>query len=217
MEHGKILQELADTVVSLDADRACGLTAQALREGVPPLSILEDGLAKGMQTIGAQFAAGEAFLPELLEAALVFRGALELVTPALKAAGAQPQKVGRLLIGTVHGDIHDMGKNIVSSLAQVAGFEVFDLGVDVPVSTFVEKTRELRPDVLGMSAMLTTTQQMMPAVIQALKEAGLRDGVKVIVGGAPVNLDWARQIGADAYGADATDAMARLRELVRSS
>jgi methanogenic corrinoid protein MtbC1 len=110
-----------------------------------------------------------------------------------------------------------MGKNIVSSLAQVAGFEVFDLGVDVPVSTFVEKTRELQPDVLGMSAMLTTTQQMMPTVIQALKDAGLRDQVKVIVGGAPVNPAWAHQIGADAYGADATDAVARLRELVRPS
>jgi corrinoid protein of di/trimethylamine methyltransferase len=217
MEHEKILQGLADTVVSLDADRARGLTSQALREGVPPLSILEDGLAKGLEDIGAQFAAGEAFLPELLEAAQVFQSALELVTPALVAADAQPRKVGRLLIGTVHGDIHDMGKNIVSSLAQVAGFEVFDLGVDVPVSTFVEKTRELQPNVLGMSAMLTTTQQVMPAVIQALKEAGLRDKVKVIVGGAPVNHDWARQIGADAYGADATDAVARLRELVRPS
>jgi len=199
--------------VAGEAERVLPLLRQALADGVGPALLLQDGLIAAMDEVGRRFEGGECFLPEMLLSARVMKAAVEVLRPHLVTARVEP--IGRIVIGTVHGDVHDIGKNLVGMLLEGAGFEVFDLGSDVPPARFVEAVGRHRPGFLGLSSLLTTTMPNMGRTIAALAEAGLRDAVRVAVGGAPVTERAARQMGADLYAATATEAAERLREAAR--
>jgi 5-methyltetrahydrofolate--homocysteine methyltransferase len=184
---------------------------KALDEGLSPSDILDTGLLPGMNEVGDRFERGEMFVPEVLLAAKAMHDGLQVLRPHLVATGAKP--VGKIVLGTVKGDIHDIGKNLVGMMCEGAGFEVINLGFDVDPEKFVEAVKENQPDIVGMSAMLTTTMIAMGYTIKALEEAGLRDKVKVIIGGAPVDSETVDRIGADGYaynGPTATELAKRL-------
>jgi len=209
-----LLSRVRGAIAELDGELTRRLVEEALRAGCSPLAVVEEGLRPGMWEVGERFERGEYFLPELIAAADVFNGVMgELLLPLLEAS-RQPSGMGRVVIGTVRGDIHDIGKNLVAVMLRVNGFEVVDLGVDVPPEKFVEAVKAYRPDILGMSALLTTTMLEMRNVIDALRAAGLRDKVKVIIGGAPVTEEFAREIGADAYARDAVEAVEKCKRLL---
>jgi corrinoid protein of di/trimethylamine methyltransferase len=203
----QILSDLREAVLYFDPDDARRLAQKALEMGVDPVTALEEGLAKPLREVGDRFGTGEAFITELIAAAQAMEAGAEILNREIVRRGATRKKVGRFLIGTVEGDIHSIGKNIVATMLSTAGFEVIDLGTDIPTQTFVDNVREHRPDILGLSSLMTTTMTKQREVIEALKEAGLRDGLKIIVGGAPVTEDWVREIGADACGLDALNAV----------
>lgn len=207
MERNTILKQLSEAVRDYDNDRAKLLAEKAVEQGIDPVVALEDGLAKALREVGDLFGQGEAFITELIAAAQAMEAGAEILNKEIARRGASRKSVGRFLIGTVRGDIHSIGKNIVATMLQAAGFEIFDLGVDVPTETFVEKVKELSPDILGLSALMTTTMAIQREVIAALREAGVRQEVKVVVGGAPVTDKWAAEIGADACGYDADHAV----------
>lgn len=202
-----ILEELGEAVRSFDEAGARRLAEEAVERGVDPVEALEEGLARALREVGDRFGRGEAFITELVAAAQAMEAGAEILNKEIARRGASRKAVGRFLIGTVEGDIHSIGKNIVATMLRAAGFEVFDLGVDVPTRAFVEKVRELKPDILGLSALMTTTMANQREVIDAIKEAGLRSDVRVIVGGAPVTEEWVGEIGADACGLDAGSAV----------
>lgn len=202
-----ILEGLGEAVKSFDEEDARRLAQEAVERGIDPVEALEEGLAKALREVGDRFGRGEAFITELIAAAQAMEAGAEILNKEIARRGASRRAVGRFLIGTVEGDIHSIGKNIVVTMLQAAGFEVFDLGVDVPTGVFVEKVRELKPDILGLSALMTTTMMKQREVIEVLKEAGLRSDVRVIVGGAPVTEEWVEEIGADACGLDAGSAV----------
>ena len=207
------LGAIREGTVAGQADRVLPLVCAALVDGTPAADILQDGLIAAMDMVGRRFEHGDCFIPEMLLSARVMKGAVELLRPHLVAAHVQA--VGRVVMGTVQGDVHDIGKNLVGMMLEGAGFEVIDLGNDVPPARFVEGVAQHRPDFVGLSAMLTTTMPNMGRTIAALKGAGLRTGVRVVVGGAPVTAAFAREIGADLYAASATEAAERLRVLAR--
>ncbi len=208
-----VFQELGKAVQDGDEDKVKELVAKAIDQGMGPMDILEKGLRPVMEELGKKFERLEIFLPALMVAADAMTAGVEILRPHL-AAGSGGEKKGRVVLGTVHGDVHRIGKDIVRIMLDGAGFDVVDLGHDVPDLTFVEKIRELEPDILGMSALMTTTMQNMPRVIQALEESGLREKVKIIVGGAPILPDWAEKIGADGYGENASEAVKVSKELI---
>jgi corrinoid protein of di/trimethylamine methyltransferase len=179
----------------------------------PPLEIA-DALAAGLEQLGARFAEGTVFIPELVIGGELFAKAIELLTPALEASGSALKKHGTVVIGTVKGDLHDLGQNLVSVTLGAAGFEVINLGCDVATERFVEEVERSRAQVIGLSALLTTTMQRQAEIIEALAAAGLRNQVRVLIGGAVANQRWADEIGADAYGADAIDALDKVKALV---
>jgi 5-methyltetrahydrofolate--homocysteine methyltransferase len=185
-------------------------TEQALAEGVSPTDVLEKGLIAGMDRVGKDFKANQIYVPEVLIAARAMKSAMEVLRPALIAAGAEP--VGTVIIGTAKGDLHDIGKNLVAMMMEGAGFKVVDLGVDVSPETFVQKAKEEKATVVGISALLTTTMVNMKGIIEALKKAGVK--AKVVVGGAPVTQSFANEIGADGYAPDAASAVDRAKELL---
>jgi len=203
----QILIELGEAVKNFDADLARRLAEKAISMGVDPVEALEEGLARALREIGDRFGRGEAFITELVAGAGAMEAGASVLNAEIAKRGASRRAVGRFLIGTVEGDIHSIGKSIVATMLRVAGFEVADLGVDVPANVFVEKTRVLKPDIVGLSALMTTTMTKQKEVVRALKDAGLRGGVKVIVGGAPVTQEWVDEIGADACGLDAGSAV----------
>jgi trimethylamine corrinoid protein len=203
----EILEGLEEAVRNFDEDRAKDLSEKAVEEGIDPVEALEEGLAKALREIGDRFGRGDAFITELIAAAQVMEAGSEVLNKEIERRGASRKSLGRFLIGTVEGDIHSIGKNIVKTMLTAAGFEVIDLGVDVNTETFIEKVREMKPDILGLSALMTTTMIKQREVLNALREAGLRKKVKVIVGGAPVTEDWVKEIGADACGLDAGSAV----------
>lgn len=214
MEKEELLKRMEEAVKDYDEEEARRLAEEAVRMGLDPVEALEQGLAKGLREVGERFGRGEAFITELIAAAQAMEAGAEILNREIERRGAAREAVGRFLIGTVEGDIHSIGKNIVATMLKAAGFEVIDIGVDVPTQTFVEKVRELKPDILGLSALMTTTMMKQKEVIEALKEAGLRDQVKVIIGGAPVTEEWAREIGADAVGLDAASAVEAALKLI---
>jgi len=171
-------------------------------------------LAEGIKNIGNLFERGEIFLPELIMAAEAMKAGTEILMSEVRKRGLNVKKLGKVVIGTVQGDIHDIGKNIVISMLEASGFKVIDLGVDVPAEEFIKKVKEVQPDVLGMSALLTTTAPEQSRVIEMLKDSGLRDKVKVIIGGAATSESWADEIGADAYAADAVEAVKKIKHLI---
>ncbi|MBN2100095.1 MAG: corrinoid protein [Dehalococcoidia bacterium] len=190
------------------------LTNLAIEKGIPPAVIVKDGLTAGMHVVGEKFSKKEFFIPDMLASAEAVGAAMEILRPLLEGSGAQSK--GKFAIATVKGDIHDIGKNIVATLLKGSGYDVVDLGIDVPTEKIVDYVRTQKPQILGLSALLTTTMVVMAEVIGALKEAGLRDSVKVVIGGAAVSQDYANEIGADAYCADAFEAVSVLENLVRA-
>ena len=193
---------------SKDVERGIGA---ALAAGLSPQEILETGLIAAMSMVGEQFEQGEIYVPEMLVAARAMQVGLSLLRPRLIEEGVKAK--GKVILGTVQGDLHDIGKNLVGMMLQGAGYEIIDLGTDVPPARFAEAVREHRPDLLGLSALLTTTMGNMRDVIEAIEDCGLRGSVKIIVGGAPLTEEFARSIGADAYGADASRAASLARSL----
>ncbi|AFV12932.1 trimethylamine corrinoid protein 1 [Thermacetogenium phaeum DSM 12270] len=206
------MKEVAEAVIEGDEDAVPELTRKALEAGIEPLRIINEGLTPGIEVVGDRFAAGEYFLPDLLLGAKAMEAGIAVLEPLL--AGVNREFIGRVIMGTVHGDLHSIGKNIVIMMLKSAGFEVIDLGVDVPTDRFIEKIKELKPDIVGISALLTTTVGKQKEIIETLKEEGLRDSVKVMIGGAPINQTWADQIGADGYAEDATTAVKLARRLI---
>lgn len=201
-----ILQELGKEVQTGEVDKVKELIKRAVDQGIVPMDILEKSLRPAMEEVGKKFESLEIFLPEMLQAADAMTAGVEILRPHLASGGGEEKK-GRIILGTVQGDVHKIGKDIVRIMLEGAGFEVSDLGHDVPVSTFVEKTRELQPDIVGISALMTTTMQNIPRVMSALEASGLRQEVKIIVGGAPVLPEWVEEIGADGYGKNAVEAV----------
>lgn len=206
------LQELYDAVLNGKLEQAVSVTQSALAEGADPQVIINDYMVRAMEQIGARFEAGEAYVPNLLLSARAMKGSLDLLKPLLR--GDASASVGKIVIGTVKGDLHDIGKNLVASMLEGCGFEVINLGVDVDSEKYVRAVEEHQADVLCMSALLTTTMNYMKEVIDALEKAGLRSRVKIMVGGAPVTDSFAAGIGADGYSSNANGAVALARRLV---
>jgi len=204
------LQALADAVIKGDQNTAVEITKAALSEGTAAKSVLDEGLIAGMEVIGARFKKNEVYIPEVLIAARAMKMAMEILEPELAKAGVKP--VGKLLIGTVQGDLHDIGKNLVAMMLKGAGFEVVDLGVDIGPEKFVEQAKASDAQLIGMSALLTTTMPAMEKTIAALKEAGI--SAKIMIGGAPVTQGYADKIGAHGYAPDAASAVDTAKGLV---
>ena len=199
-----VMDDIRGAVVSGDKAGAKSMMEQALADGANPTELLNGALISAMTEVGERFEHKDLFLPEMLIAARAMKGALAVLEPHLRVADVQP--VGRILLATVSGDMHDIGKNVVGIMMEGAGFEVIDLGVDVAPERIVAMVKEYKPDLVGLSALLTTTMEMMPITMEALNEAGIREQVKVIVGGAPVTQKYATSIGADLYAPDAASA-----------
>ncbi|MGD8786132.1 MAG: corrinoid protein [Phycisphaerales bacterium] len=204
------LKALADAVIKGDQSTAVEITKAALEDGTPAKSVLDNGLIAGMDIIGARFKNNEVYIPEVLIAARAMKMAMEILEPELIKAGVEP--VGKFLIGTVQGDLHDIGKNLVAMMLKGAGFEVIDLGVDVGPEKFVEQVKSLDVNVVGMSALLTTTMPGIEKTIKALKDAGIT--ARIMIGGAPVTQGYADKIGADGYAPDAASAVDMAKSLV---
>ncbi len=212
----ELYTQLSLAVIEGEEDLALSLIKQGLEQGLDPLEIIKEGLTPGMDVVGEKFSCGEYFLPHLVMAGNTMQAALTWLEPALKAGDMARETLGTVVLGTVAGDIHEIGKSLVGVMLTANGFIVHDLGVDVPVSKFVQAVRETGANLVGLSALLTTTMSIQRTVIEELAEAGLRDRVKVMVGGAPVNAQWAREIGADGYAEDAVGAVALARRLVEA-
>jgi 5-methyltetrahydrofolate--homocysteine methyltransferase len=206
------LKQLYEAVVSGDAKATQAITRQALAEGVDPLKLVNEYMVPAMDEVGRRFEANEYFVPELLISARAMKAALELIRPLLTARGDKP--VGRVAIGTVKGDLHDIGKNLVASLLEGGGFEVIDLGVNVAPEKFIATVNEKQANIIAMSALLTTTMPGMKTTIDALKQAGVRSKVKVLIGGAPITQRYAEEIGADGYSESAVGAVALAKKAV---
>jgi 5-methyltetrahydrofolate--homocysteine methyltransferase len=196
----KTFERLSTAILEGDVDSTPKLVERGLKEGLAPKDLLDKGLVVGMNEVGVRFKAGEMFVPEVLMSADAMKAALEILRPQLVASGAK--LIGKVVMGTVKGDLHDIGKNLVGMMCEGSGFEVIDLGFNVPPEAFVDAIKEHKPDVVGMSALLTTTMRAMALTIKAIEEAGLRDRVKIMVGGAPVDAAFAERIGADGYGSN---------------
>ena len=209
-----ILAKITERLLEGDTETVVALTGQALNAGVEPLTIINQGLLPGMEIAGEKFSRGEFFIPHILIAAKGMQDAMALLEPELSLRQEIPETLGTVVIGTVHGDIHEIGKSLVGTLLSVNGFHVHDLGVDVPLGEFVGKVKETDADILGLSALLTTTMIGQREVIEALDEAGIRDQVKVLVGGSPVTQKWADSIGADGYAEDALGAVEVARQVL---
>jgi len=199
----KILGKIRDAVVNLDIDGVKKACKEAVDAGIPAYRAVTEGMAKGMEVVGQKYEANEYFLAELIMAGETMKEGVAVLEPYLKAGDVKT--IGKVVIGTARGDLHDIGKNVVVTLLNAAGFEVIDLGVDVPPEKFVEAVKKNKPNIVGISALLTTTMVEMDNVVKALKEARLRDKIKIIIGGAPITPEYAKKIGADAAAKDAVE------------
>ena len=208
------LESLRQSVLEGTPERAAERARQVLERGMEPLDAINLGFVPGMDRIGEQFARREVFLPDLVAAGEAMKAAMNVLEPEMRRRGIERQARGRVVLGTVRGDIHEIGKNLVSILLSASGFRVFDLGVNVPPETFAQRALELEADIVGASALLTTTMAGQKQVIEELERAGLRRRVKVMVGGAPVTRQWAQEIGSDGYGKDAVSAVVLAKSLV---
>jgi 5-methyltetrahydrofolate--homocysteine methyltransferase len=206
------LQDIRDKTIVGDRNAVEQLVRQAFEEGVPPGEIISGYLIPALAEVGSRFERGEIFVPEMLLAARAMQTGVSVLQPFMMEN--EVEKVGRMVIGTVKGDLHDIGKNLVRMMFEAAGFEVIDLGIDVPAEVFVGAVRENKPDIVGMSALLTTTLPAVGTTIEALVKAGVRDSIKVMVGGAPVTQAYADRVGADGYASDAAAAARKGKELL---
>jgi 5-methyltetrahydrofolate--homocysteine methyltransferase len=208
----EVLQKISEELQKGNYQEVPKLVQAALDAKIPPAKILSDGLVAGMDIVGDKFRRDELFMPEVLISAKAMQSGMEILRPKLVEAGAK--LAGKVVLGTVKGDLHDIGKNLVGMLMEGAGFQVIDLGIDVPSERFVEAVKSQKPNILGLSALLTTTMPKIKEVIESLVEAGVRKSVKVMVGGAPVTEKFAKDIGADGYAPDAASAVEKVREVV---
>jgi len=200
-----LLVSIKESIIGMDREKVVELTRKALDGGIEPERLLGEALTPGMDIVGEEYEKNIRFIPEMLMSAEALRGAMELLKPILTKS--ELSRAGKVIMGTVEGDIHDIGKQIVCMMLEGAGFEVYDLGIDIPADKFVEKVKQEKADIVGMSAFLTTTGLRFPEVIEALQEAGIREQVKVMIGGAAASGEYAETIGADGYGANASAAV----------
>jgi len=210
----ELMEQLRQALIKADKESGLAATTALIEGGADPVIVLQDAMAVAMFTLGAMWSRGEVFLPEVVASATLFKMCNDIVEPALLAAGGEKQITGKVILATVKGDLHDLGKNMVGAMLKTAGFEVTDLGKDTPTEKILDAVRELEPDIVGMSALLTTTVPQQKVVIEALKKEGLFDKVKVMVGGAPVTQEWADEIGADGFAPDAPEAVSRAKALL---
>ncbi len=216
----ELFKTMAQSVIEGDPDRAGELARQALAQGIAPLDAINQGFVLGVNEVGKQYGCGDMFLPDLVMAGEAMKAAVAVLEPEMQRTGAERKMLGKVVLGTVKGDIHEIGKTLVGTMLTANGFQVFDLGADVPTPTFIEKAREVNADIVGLSALLTTTMTAQRDVIEALDEAGLRSKgrnpivVKVMVGGAPVTRSWAAEIGAEGYSEDAIGAVSVAKQLM---
>lgn len=213
----ELLSQITENVVNGEPELVVQLTRQALKAGIEPMDIIRQGLIPGMDIVGEKFASGEYFLPNLIISANGMQEAMQVLNPELHARNQEVKSSGKVVIGTVQGDIHEIGKSLVATMLSANGFEVYDLGVDVAPESFIDKVKETGADLLGLSALLTTTMIVQRDIIRALEKEGLRPKVKVFVGGAPVTRSWASEIGADGYAEDAIGAVKVAKQLVNNT
>ena len=214
MGNEAMYEQLKQSIVDQDEDAVLEAVNKALADGVDPKTIIDKGLLPGLNVIGEQFEDEDIFLPELMQAALAFQAAMAILEPRIKEAGGDGQKKGKIVLGTVKGDLHSIGKNILKLLFETSGFEVHDLGIDVDLFKFIDKAGEVNADIIAISALLTTTLIGQRDVIDALKDQGTRDKYKVIVGGGATTQEWADTIGADGWSGSAYDAVVLVTKLV---
>jgi corrinoid protein of di/trimethylamine methyltransferase len=214
MEREQILENLAAAILEGDQDKARENAREALTNQMDPLEAVDEGLSRGMAIVGERVESGEAYLPDLLFATEVFKAAVEILQPEIEAQKKQMARKGTVLIGTVRGDMHNMGKNIVATVLETNGYEVVDIGVDNPALAFIEEAGKAKADVVALSSLMTTTMPAQREVIETLEEMGLREQYFVIVGGGPVNQEWADEIGADGYGESAIHAVGLVQKLL---
>ena len=207
------LEDISNAIIAGDEAQASALAKQLLDAGTPPSQIITEGLAPAMAEVGRRFDRLEIFLSEVLLSADAMKAALKVLEPAMLTSKSVAKKQGVVVIGTIEGDVHDIGKNIVATMLEASGFEVHDLGKDVPIAAFIKKAQEYKADFIAVSALMTTTMYNMPRLIRDLTDMGLRDLFKVIVGGAPVLPEWAQEIGADGYGKDFMEAVSVFKGL----
>jgi corrinoid protein of di/trimethylamine methyltransferase len=210
----ELFKQMAQAVIDGDDDEAASLAQQALDQGVAPLEAINKGFTPGMDVVGELYSTGEYFLPDLILGGEAMKTALAVLEPALKASGQVREVLGVVVLGTVKGDIHEIGKSLVGSMLAANGFEVYDVGIDIEASEFVAKAQEVKADIVALSALLTTTMLHQRDVIEHLAEAGLREQVKVMVGGSPVTQGWADQIGADGFAEDAATAVVAAKKMM---
>jgi corrinoid protein of di/trimethylamine methyltransferase len=211
---GDIFQKMTQSIIDGDADAAVMLAKESLTANIDPLEAISKGFVIGVNTVGDAFGRGEAFLPELVMAGEAMKAAVGTLDPELKRRGAQRQMLGKVVIATVEGDIHEIGKSLVATMLGASGFDVYDLGVDTPGDKLIGKALEVNADIIAMSALLTTTMVKQREVIEELEKEGLRKKIKIMVGGAPVTRDWVNSIGADGFSEDAIGAVALAKKLM---
>lgn len=207
----EIIAKAKDAITEFDDEIAAEVAEEALAAGIDPVELIEKGFTAGMQEVGQQFEQGKLFLPHVLAAAEAMNAGIEVIKPEMEKRKSQTKNLGTVVIGTIEGDIHSIGKDIVASMLNISGFKVVDLGRDVPIKKYVEAVKEYKPQVVASSALMTTTMVYQIQIEEQLKEAGVRDSVKTMVGGAPVTQDWADKIGADIYGESANDAVSKVK------
>ena len=212
--HEELFKKMTQSIVDGDSDASAALATEAIAIGIPPLQAITDGFVVGVNTIGDTFGRGEAFLPELVMAGEAMKAAIATLDPELKKQGAERKMLGKVVLATVEGDIHEIGKTLVGTMLSSSGFEVFDLGVDASPDKIIGKALEVNADIIGMSALLTTTMVKQREVIETLEKEGLRGRFKVMVGGAPITHDWFKSIKADGYSEDAIGAVKVAKQLV---
>jgi len=205
---------MAQSIIDGEAEVAEKLATQAVEMGIDPLVAINQGFVLGINHVGDEFSCGNAFLPELVMAGEAMKSAVSALEPEMARRGTERQVLGKVVLATIQGDIHDIGKTLVGTMLSAAGFQVYDMGVDVPVTTLIEKAREVNADIVGVSALLTTTMVRQRDVVEALEDVGLRPKVKVMVGGAPVTGEWVKEIGADGYSEDAIGAVQVAKNLL---
>ena len=210
----EMYEAMAQSVIDGEVDVSSQLALQAVEDGIDPLDAINNGFVKGLDYVGEEFGCGEMFLPDLVLAAEAMKAAVAVLEPELEKQGSERQILGKVVVGTVQGDIHDIGKTLVATMLSASGFQVFDLGVDVAVTDFAVKAREVEADIVGVSSLLTTTMLRQRDVLEALEDIGVRSSVKVMVGGAPVTQSWADEIGADGYSEDAISAVNLAKQML---
>ena len=210
----ELFQKMSQSILDGDSDAAVALAQQAIQDGIDPLDAITKGFVLGVNQVGENFACGDAFLPELVMAGEAMKAAVATLEPEMQKRGTARQVFGKVVLATVEGDIHEIGKTLVGTMLSASGFQVYDLGVDVPAAKIIEKVKEVDADLVGLSALLTTTMVKQKEVIDELDKLGMRKKVKVMVGGAPVTRDWVQKIEADGYSEDAIGAVGLAKQLM---